>query len=49
VDLNFRGEWGRLVASANGGQTQTFVRDLDGGVKVVTHVIWVLGHDHDHQ
>lgn len=50
VGLSSRGEWGRLVASTNGGRTQTFLLDRGNGLKVMTHVIWVLNaadaHDH---
>ncbi len=41
-------DWGRLVASTNGGRTQTFVRDLGNGARVVTHVIWTLEHHDGH-
>lgn len=32
--------WGRLVASSDGGRSQTFVRDFGAGNSVVTFVIW---------
>jgi hypothetical protein len=34
------GEWGRLVASSNGGLAQTFAQDLGAGRTLVTFVIW---------
>ena len=34
------GEWGRLVASSNGGLAQTFVQELGAGRTIVTFVIW---------
>ncbi len=35
------GEWGRLVASANGGRTSVYVLDIGDGQQLVTFVIWV--------
>jgi hypothetical protein len=40
-DLSTREQWGKLVSQSRDGQSQTFERDLGGGNKVVTFVIWV--------
>jgi len=40
VDLNSPSEWGKLVRTIAGGRVQVFERELGGGAKLVTRVIW---------
>ncbi|MFM2105589.1 MAG: hypothetical protein RL338_621 [Chloroflexota bacterium] len=41
--------WGALVAVSAAGRSSTYVRELGGGARVVTHVLWLPdGHDHHH-
>jgi hypothetical protein len=39
-EFNHRGNWGLRVASHNGGRTEIFERELGGGIRLVTHVVW---------
>jgi hypothetical protein len=41
-------EWGRLKRTTNGGRTQVFERELGGGHRVFTFVIWAEGHGNRH-
>lgn len=41
-------EWGMLVRSTNGGLTQIYERELGGGQKIVTFVIWVEDRAREH-
>jgi hypothetical protein len=34
------GLWGRVVASSNGGRTQTYLLDLGNGESILTFVVW---------
>ena len=45
---NSRGEWGRAMGTDAHGRENRFIRDFGNGVQVVTHVLWVPGHDDDH-
>jgi hypothetical protein len=40
VDVGEPGEWGREVARSADGRVSEYERDLGGGNKVITHVIW---------
>ncbi len=40
ADLSDPSAWGRLVASYNGGRTEVYERDLGGGEKLYSFVIW---------
>jgi hypothetical protein len=45
MDLAERAQWGRLVRSRNGGQTEVYEADFGGGHKVFTFVIWAQGRE----
>jgi hypothetical protein len=38
--FNERNQWGRRIASLNGGRTEIYERDLGGGAGVRTYVVW---------
>ena len=43
-----RADFGRAIGSDAQGRENKFIRDLGNGVQVITHVLWVPGHDgHD--
>jgi hypothetical protein len=41
-------EWGSLKRSSNGGRTQVFERELGGGHRIFTFVIWAEPRGHHH-
>jgi hypothetical protein len=45
-------EWGQAVAQDAQGKNSLYVRNLDNGMQLITHVLWVPGEgepDHGHQ
>ena len=46
-DIDFAGpaQWGRVVKEARDGRWQIYELDFGGGHKVVTHVLWAIGHE----
>ncbi len=36
-------EWGRAIHNDGAGRPDVFVKDLGGGHKVITHVLWAIG------
>ncbi len=40
LDFDAPRQWGRLVRSTNNGRTEVYERDLGGGYKVSTFVVW---------
>lgn len=44
IDTSNRAEWGTSIRTSRDGRASLYVRDLGGGQKVFTFVIWADGH-----
>jgi len=40
VALNTPAEWGQAIAQDAQGRNSLYIRNLGGGIEVVTHVLW---------
>lgn len=41
-------EWGQAIAQDAQGKNSVYVRNLDNGMQLITHVLWVPGEEQDH-